>query len=246
MDDLEVERRLALRLFRGAPIRVSLDGEQRCKRWQAELRGECLQVADGHVVDLRQQDRLAGAVETRVAERLQVVVAQHVDRLDSAWPDGIAARAPVVVEPAHAIRHGGEHRWQLRLVERGIERRAVGKPVAFDVDVKQGRRRRRGPVGGNHARGRLPGGMEAGYGKRCDSTAYQRLIRAKARGVIGRRDRLSRGQDCRKLVRMSHLQAEAECDGGRLAGRTEAGGMRDRDRQSRRRLRYELSGGLLR
>jgi len=74
VDDLEVENCLALRLHRAAPVGVSLDGHERPERRQVVLGGEEVEVLEVRkVVDLRQDDGLAAAVEAAVSERLQVV-----------------------------------------------------------------------------------------------------------------------------------------------------------------------------
>src|SRR5260370_40499104 len=104
-----MELRLALRLLGWCPAGVTLDGEVGVERRKPELRGDLVQVLEvGKVIDLRQNDRLSGPVEARLAKRVQVVEGKDVGRCQPAPTHGKRAGAPVVVEATDAGGNGCE------------------------------------------------------------------------------------------------------------------------------------------
>ena len=201
MRDLEVEHRLADGLLGCAPRLVGLDRQHPGERREIELARELIQVVEAllrHHLELGEQDRLARAVEAAIAQRLDVVEVHDVHGLEPARLDGEVHAAPVVVETGDAGGHGGNRAWQAWRPGGGVERRAVGQPVVVDLDAQQRVDGRRGTVGRDQRRTRVPARGET--------------------AVLGVRDG---GGDERRVSRLAPRQVEVQGDGRGGAGDAE-------------------------
>ncbi len=138
VEDLEVQHRLALRFLGRPPVGVAFDGDVGVEGREPELGRELVEVVEvRQVVDLGQQDGLAASIEPGISQWLQVVKGEDVRRRESAVANGQDVRPSIVVEAAHAARSGRQLRRDIRLLERRVERGAIGKAEALDVDLEQ-------------------------------------------------------------------------------------------------------------
>src|SRR5439155_11092369 len=112
------------------------------------------------------QDGLTAAIKTCIAKWLDVVVADDVGGDEPTGAERVSVGPPVIVMPADNADLGRQRERQLRLLASRVKGRGVGEPVALDVDPEHGGGGRRRAVGGDEARGRLPGRVQPRVPKR--------------------------------------------------------------------------------
>jgi len=127
-------------------------------------------------VQLREDDRLAGAVEPPRAQRGDVVEAEHVARGQTPRPDGGNAELREIVEPCDAVDDLAQRRAQNGVMVAREELTPAGHPVAGEAHAEETLDRLRASVEKCDAVTACPARLEIGKARARERRADKRGI----------------------------------------------------------------------